>query len=70
MINTVTIDLVMGQNARPRKCAEDMKLGEAADTPGCFAAFQKDLYRLEHWADRNHLQFNREMENAVSGEEE
>lgn len=60
----------MGQNTHPRKCAEDVELGGVADTPMCFAVFQKDLYRLEHWADRNHLQFNREMQNAVSGEEE
>lgn len=45
-----------------------MKLGGVADRPVCCAAFQKDLYR--HWADRNYLKFNREMQNAVSEEEE
>lgn len=37
------------------KCADDMGLGEAADSPECHAAIQRNLERK---TDRNLLKFN------------
>ncbi|KAK4808476.1 hypothetical protein QYF61_005793 [Mycteria americana] len=40
------------------KFADDTKLGGAADTPECCAAIQRDLNRMEKWANKNLLKFN------------
>lgn len=35
----------------------DTKLGGVSDTPECCAVLQKELNRLERWAEMNHLKF-------------
>lgn len=35
----------------------DTKLGGVADTPECCAVLQKELHRLERWAEMNHVKF-------------
>ncbi|GAB0208210.1 F-BAR domain only protein 2-like [Grus japonensis] len=39
--------------------ADDAKLGGVADMPEGHAAIQRDLNRLEKWADRNLMKFNK-----------
>ncbi|RMC21294.1 hypothetical protein DUI87_02155 [Hirundo rustica rustica] len=39
--------------------ADYTKLGGLADTPERYAAIQRDLDRLQKWADRNIMQFNK-----------
>jgi len=41
------------------KFADDSKLGGVLDTPASCAAIQRDLERLESWAERNLIRFNK-----------
>ena len=51
--NGVIKDLDDGAECSLSKFADDPKLGEVADMPEGHAAIQRDLDRLEKWADRN-----------------
>ena len=56
--NIFTDDLDAGTQCSLTKFADDRKLGREADTLDGSAAIQRDLDRLEKWADGNLTQFS------------
>jgi len=57
--NIFTNDLGDGAECTLSKFADDTKLGGMADTPESHAAVQRDLNRLEKWANRNLVKLNK-----------
>lgn len=48
-----------GAEGTLRMLASDIKLGDMADRPDGWAAVQRNLVRLEKWADRCHAKFDK-----------
>lgn len=58
LLNTFINDLDDGAEQSRSNLAGDRNLGGVADSAGGHSATQKDLSRLEEWADRNHTEFS------------
>ena len=59
LLNLIMNDLDKETECALSKFADDNKLGGVIDTPEGCAAIQCDLDRLESWAERNLMRFNK-----------
>lgn len=59
LFSLLTNEFDNGMECTLSQFADDTKLGGVADSPEGCCAIQGDLDRLEHWAVRNLMNFNK-----------
>lgn len=60
---------MMGQSVPP-KSADDIKLGVVVNMPDRCVAIHRDLNRLEEWANKNLMKFQKEILRPTHGKEQ
>lgn len=66
LINNLINDLDDGTEHTLSMLVDDIKLGVVVDTKESRASVQRDLNKLEDWAERNPMKFNKDKSEVIN----